>query len=242
MPGSGGWPDLPEPLPVAVTDSHCHLDTVYEPGQHESGLPVDDALRLAESVGVTKVVQVGYDVDSFEDKIYELYRAGALKGASHLSAGQEAVPAGAVAAITPRDLVASTHRGHGHCGAMGNLMAASEADRQAHWNAMMAELFGKTTGYCRGRGGSMHIADVEHGNLGATGIVAGNIPMKTQVASVYVYGEIESYNPQGATSVSIAILMLSLLVLVLLERLTRPPLLRRAAGFSSTKAALVPSS
>ena len=61
------------------------------------------------------------------------------------------------------------------------------------------------------------------GEFGSIVIVAGNIPMKTQVASVYVYGEIESYNPQGATSVSIAILLLSLLVLVLLERLTRPP-------------------
>jgi sulfate transport system permease protein len=61
------------------------------------------------------------------------------------------------------------------------------------------------------------------GEFGSIVIVAGNIPMKTQVASVYVYGEIESYNPQGATSVSVAILALSLLMLVLLERLTRPP-------------------
>jgi pyruvate/2-oxoglutarate/acetoin dehydrogenase E1 component/TPP-dependent pyruvate/acetoin dehydrogenase alpha subunit len=122
------------------------------------------------------------EIRFFEDKIYELYRAGALKGASHLSAGQEAVPAGAVAAIGRQDLVASTHRGHGHCGAMGNLMAAGAAERQEHWNAMMAELFGKSTGYCRGRGGSMHIADVEHGNLGATGIVAGNIPIATGAA------------------------------------------------------------
>src|SRR5207237_5720574 len=90
-----------------------------------------------------------------------------------------AVPTGAVAAITQRDLVASTHRGHGHCGAMGDLMANSEAERQDHWNAMMAELFGKATGYCHGRGGSMHIADVQRGNLGATGIVAGNIPIAT---------------------------------------------------------------
>src|SRR6188474_2379758 len=96
------------------------------------------------------------EIRFFEDKIYELYRAGALKGASHLSAGQEAVPAGAVAAITQRDLVASTHRGHGHCGAMGNLMAGTQTERQDHWNAMMAELFGRSTGYCRGRGGSMH--------------------------------------------------------------------------------------
>jgi pyruvate/2-oxoglutarate/acetoin dehydrogenase E1 component/TPP-dependent pyruvate/acetoin dehydrogenase alpha subunit len=122
------------------------------------------------------------EIREFEDGLYNLYRAGKLKGATHMSAGQEAVPAGAVAAITRRDLVASTHRGHGHCGAMGNLMAESEEERQAHWNAMMAELFGKVTGYCRGRGGSMHIADVEKGNLGATGIVAGNIPVATGAA------------------------------------------------------------
>ena len=122
------------------------------------------------------------EIREFEEGIYNLFRQGALKGASHLSSGQEAVPTGAVAAITQRDLVASTHRGHGHCGAMGNLMANTEEDRQAHWNAMMAELFGKATGYCNGRGGSMHIADVSAGNLGATGIVAGNIPVATGAA------------------------------------------------------------
>lgn len=122
------------------------------------------------------------EIREFEDGLYNMYRAGKLRGATHMSAGQEAVPTGACAAITQRDFIASTHRGHGHCGAMGNLMAASEEERQEHWNAMMAELFGKTTGYCRGRGGSMHIADVEKGNLGATGIVAGNLPVATGAA------------------------------------------------------------
>src|SRR5688500_9898786 len=122
------------------------------------------------------------EIREFEDGLYRLYRAGQLKGATHMSAGPEAVPTGACAAIAQRDLVPSTHRGHGHCGAMGNLMATSEEERQDHWNAMMAELFGKTTGYCRGRGGSMHIADVQKGNLGATGIVAGNIPVATGAA------------------------------------------------------------
>lgn len=122
------------------------------------------------------------EIREFEDGLYNMYRAGKLRGATHMSAGQEAVPTGACAAITQRDFIASTHRGHGHCGAMGNLMATSEEERQEHWNAMMAELFGKTTGYCRGRGGSMHIADVEKGNLGATGIVAGNLPVATGAA------------------------------------------------------------
>jgi 2-oxoisovalerate dehydrogenase E1 component len=119
------------------------------------------------------------EIRDFEDTVYGLLRARTIVGASHLSAGQEGVAVGAISAITPRDLIASTHRGHGHCGAMGNRMARSEEERQAHWNAMMAELFGRTTGYCRGRGGSMHIADVQRGNLGATGIVAGNIPIAT---------------------------------------------------------------
>lgn len=127
-------------------------------------------------------LQTMCEIREFEEGIYNLFRAGALKGASHLSSGQEAVPTGAVAAIGQQDLVASTHRGHGHCGAMGNLMANSREERQDHWNAMMAELFGKATGYCNGRGGSMHIADVSKGNLGATGIVAGNIPVATGAA------------------------------------------------------------
>jgi 2-oxoisovalerate dehydrogenase E1 component len=122
------------------------------------------------------------EIRAFEETIYNLYREGKIKGASHLSAGQEAVPVGAIAAITEKDLISSTHRGHGHCGAIGNLHAKTEEQRQEHWNRMMAELMGKVTGYCKGRGGSMHIADVEHGNLGATGIVGGNIPVATGAA------------------------------------------------------------
>jgi len=156
----------------------------------ESGLDPLSSASLADEVRDGKhtreeladYLRTMCEIREFEEGIYNLFRRGALKGASHLSSGQEAVPTGAVAAITQRDLVASTHRGHGHCGAMGNLMAQSEQERQDHWNAMMAELFGKDTGYCRGRGGSMHIADVERGNLGATGIVAGNLPVATGAA------------------------------------------------------------
>src|SRR5438034_5293138 len=90
------------------------------------------------------------EIRAFEDRVYDLIRAGTIKGASHLSAGQEAVPVGSVAALTKRDLIASTHRGHGHCGAMGDLMAKNEEERRHHWEQMMAELFGKETGYCRG--------------------------------------------------------------------------------------------
>jgi 2-oxoisovalerate dehydrogenase E1 component len=98
-----------------------------------------------------------------------------IKGASHLYAGEEAVATGAIAAIERGDVIGSTHRGHGHCGAIGNKYADNEKERQDHWNQMMAELMGKETGYCKGRGGSMHIAEVSKcNNLGSTGIVGGN--------------------------------------------------------------------
>jgi len=89
-----------------------------------------------------------------------------VKGASHLCVGQEAVAVGAIAAIRKDDYITSTHRGHGHCIAKGGDV-----------KLMLAELCGKATGYCRGRGGSLHIADVSAGNLGATGIVGSNIPV-----------------------------------------------------------------
>jgi len=125
-----------------------------------------------------------YEIRNFEDTVYRLLREGTIKGASHLYAGQEAVAVGSIACLEERDVIASTHRGHGHCGAMGDFHAkkGGEPARQEHWNKMMAELMGKATGYCKGRGGSMHIADVVKGNLGSTGIVGGNIPIGTGAA------------------------------------------------------------
>jgi 2-oxoisovalerate dehydrogenase E1 component len=123
-----------------------------------------------------------WEIRLFEDKVYELLGENVIKGASHLYAGEEAVAVGAIAALRPDDLITSTHRGHGHCHARGDSLAETPEDRQEHLNKMMAELCGRATGYCRGRGGSMHIADVEKGNLGATGIVGGNIPVATGAA------------------------------------------------------------
>ncbi|MDO8683782.1 MAG: dehydrogenase E1 component subunit alpha/beta, partial [Armatimonadota bacterium] len=145
-----------------------------------------DSAKLT-SLGETKETLLDFlrqmcEIRFFEDKVYSLLREGTIKGASHLYAGQEAVAVGAISAIEDRDVIASTHRGHGHCGAMGRKHARTEKDRQDHWNKMMAELMGKQTGYCKGRGGSMHIADVEKGNLGSTGIVGGNIPIGTGAA------------------------------------------------------------
>ena len=116
-----------------------------------------------------------YEIRFFEEKVFELLGQNIIKGASHLYAGQEAVAVGSVAAIERGDVIGSTHRGHGHCGAIGNKYSDSEQERQNHWNQMMSELMGKETGYCKGRGGSMHIAEVtKQNNLGSTGIVGGN--------------------------------------------------------------------
>jgi len=118
-----------------------------------------------------------YEIRYFEEKVFDLLGQNIIKGASHLYAGEEAVATGATAAIEHGDVIGSTHRGHGHCGAIGNKYADSDEARQDHWNAMMAELMGKETGYCKGRGGSMHIAEVDkQNNLGSTGIVGGNQP------------------------------------------------------------------
>ena len=122
------------------------------------------------------------EIRALENNIANLLSKAVLKGASHLYAGEEAVAVGAVSAIRDDDLITSTHRGHGHAHAHGDKMAKTPDAKQEHYNKMMAEVLGKTGGYCKGKGGSMHIADVEHGNLGATGIVGGNIPVAVGAA------------------------------------------------------------
>src|SRR5688500_18420533 len=107
----------------------------------------------------------------FEEGLEELFTRGLLHGTMHLSIGQESVAEGVCAALDDGDFITSTHRGHGHTIAHG-----------ADLEAMMAELLMKDSGYCRGRGGSMHIADVQHGNLGANGIVAGSMTLAVGAA------------------------------------------------------------
>jgi pyruvate dehydrogenase E1 component alpha subunit len=102
----------------------------------------------------------------FEERTIQMYAAGEFGGYLHPYIGMEAIAAGACTAIEEKDYIVSTHRGHGHCIAKG-----------ADLNKMMAELLGKATGYCKGRGGSMHIADTELKMLGANGIVGGGIPI-----------------------------------------------------------------
>jgi len=142
---------------------------------------------MIEEQSLTKEELVNYlrqvmEIRALENNIANLLSKAVLKGASHLYAGQEAVAVGAVAALRDDDLITSTHRGHGHAHAHGDKVAKTAQARQDHYNKMMAEVLGKSGGYCKGKGGSMHIADVEHGNLGATGIVGGNIPVAVGAA------------------------------------------------------------
>jgi pyruvate/2-oxoglutarate/acetoin dehydrogenase E1 component/TPP-dependent pyruvate/acetoin dehydrogenase alpha subunit len=142
---------------------------------------------MIEEQGLTKEELIGYlrqsiEIRALENNIANLLSKAVLKGASHLYAGQEAVAVGAVAALRDDDMITSTHRGHGHAHAHGDKYAQTPQAKQDHYNKMMAEVLGKSGGYCKGKGGSMHIADVEHGNLGATGIVGGNLAVAVGAA------------------------------------------------------------
>jgi len=110
-------------------------------------------------------------IREFETNVRDLWMANRIYGLAHAYVGAEAIAVGACAALRPDDCITSTHRGHGHTIAKG-----------ANTRKMMAELFGKYEGYNRGKGGSMHIADVEHGMLGATGIVGSGMPLAVGAA------------------------------------------------------------
>lgn len=148
---------------------------------------IEHVSALIEEQSLTKEQLMTYlrqmmEIRALENNIANLLGKAVLKGASHLYAGQEAVAVGAVAGIKDGDLITSTHRGHGHAHAHGDTYAQTTEAKQDHYNQMMAEVLGKSGGYCKGKGGSMHIADVVHGNLGATGIVGGNIPVAVGAA------------------------------------------------------------
>ena len=117
-----------------------------------------------------KLLKTMIRVRAFEERVRDLFAAGRLPGFVHLSIGQEAVAAGACCALRSDDYVLSTHRGHGHVIAKG-----------ADTSRMMAELYAKRTGSCKGKGGSMHIADASVGVLGANGVVAGGLTVAAGV-------------------------------------------------------------
>ncbi|ADV10622.1 thiamine pyrophosphate-dependent dehydrogenase E1 component subunit alpha [Mesorhizobium ciceri] len=140
----------------AVTNSRANLPFVY---------------RQYSAEQLKQVLHKMYLVRRFEEGAEECYTRGLIHGTMHLSIGQEASAMGICMPLAEDDQITSTHRGHGHCIAKG-----------AEVKRMFAEFFGKTTGYCKGRGGSMHIADVGKGNLGANGIVGGGIPIAVGAA------------------------------------------------------------
>ncbi len=130
-----------------------------------------DSLPTVDERILLEMYRNAYMTRRFELRCIELYRQGFIQGYLHPYLGEEAIAAGACAAIGRDDYIVSTHRGHGHCICKG-----------ADLKLMVAEIMGRATGYCKGRGGSMHISSKEHNNLGANGIVGGGIPIATGAA------------------------------------------------------------
>ncbi|MCA8878397.1 MAG: thiamine pyrophosphate-dependent dehydrogenase E1 component subunit alpha [Rhodobacteraceae bacterium] len=129
------------------------------------------AIRTFEADVLKDALRKMWLIRRFEEGAEDSYTRGLIHGTMHLSIGQEASAVGSCMALTDDDKITSTHRGHGHCIAKG-----------AEVKYMFAEFFGKEEGYCHGRGGSMHIADVTKGNLGANGIVGGGLPIAVGAA------------------------------------------------------------
>ena len=140
--------------------------------------PVDKGLTCSKEQAQHYLRQMMH-IRKFEDKMMDLMSKNIAQGGSHLYAGEEAVAVGAVAALRPDDYISSTHRGHGHCVAKGGKL-----------DELMAEILGKATGCCGGKGGSLHLADVSTGNLGANGVVAGGLGIATGAGlSIKMRGE-----------------------------------------------------
>lgn len=129
------------------------------------------AIRTYSPEQLKQALKRMYLIRRFEEGAEQSYMRGLIHGTMHLSIGQEASAVASCIELTDADKITSTHRGHGHCIAKG-----------ADVGRMFAEFFGKETGYCHGRGGSMHIADVRTGNLGANGIVGGGLPIAVGAA------------------------------------------------------------
>lgn len=126
---------------------------------------------MIEKERLIKIYKTMNDIRNFELKAYSFFEENKLRGSVHLYVGEEAVASAVCSLLRDEDYITSTHRGHGHCIAKG-----------AKLDKSMAELMGKATGYCKGRSGSMHIADFTKGNLGANAIVGGGIPIAVGAA------------------------------------------------------------
>jgi acetoin:2,6-dichlorophenolindophenol oxidoreductase subunit alpha len=134
-------------------------------------MPSDDQVQVTEREEWLRHYAALLRIRAFEEQVNALYTGAKMPGLAHLYIGEEAVAVGVCAALRRDDYITSTHRGHGHCLAKG-----ARVDR------MYAELLGRAPGYCRGKGGSMHIADQETGNLGANAIVGGSTGIATGAA------------------------------------------------------------
>lgn len=137
--------------------------------QLEQNVPY--AIRAYSPEQLTDALRKMFLIRKFEEGAEDSYTRGLIHGTMHLSIGQEASAVGSCMSLADKDKITSTHRGHGHCVA-----------KNADLGKMFAEFFGKETGYCKGRGGSMHIADPAKGNLGANGIVGGGLPIAVGAA------------------------------------------------------------
>jgi acetoin:2,6-dichlorophenolindophenol oxidoreductase subunit alpha len=138
------------------------MSTAINPTKPETAINQEQGLRMYRRMLTIRL---------FEEQVNDLYTRALMPGLAHLYIGEEAVAAGVCEALRPDDYITSTHRGHGHCIAKG-----------AALDRMFAELLGKEAGYCKGKGGSMHIADPDTGNLGANAIVGGSAGIATGAA------------------------------------------------------------
>jgi pyruvate dehydrogenase E1 component alpha subunit len=138
------------------------MTTAIHPSQSDSTTELERSLRMYRRMLMIRL---------FEEQVNDLYTRALMPGLAHLYIGEEAVAVGVCEALRPDDYITSTHRGHGHCVAKG-----------AALDRMFAELLGKEAGYCKGKGGSMHIADPDTGNLGANAIVGGSAGIATGAA------------------------------------------------------------
>lgn len=130
----------------------------------------EEKVRPISKAEAAEMLRLMYATRAFEEQAEKSYMMGKIHGTMHLSIGQEASAVGSISTLEPDDYILGHHRGHALCIAKG-----------ADLNLMMAEFYGKEAGYCRGRGGSMHIADVAGGNLGANGVVGGGLPLAVGV-------------------------------------------------------------
>ena len=133
-------------------------------------------MRKEDKEIMLRIYRTMLTIRTFEEKARSLVLEGRMYGALHLYSGEEAIAAGVCSCLRDTDCVTSTHRGHGHCIAKG-----------AETKRMMAELFGRVTGYSKGKGGSMHIADMAKGVIGANGIVGAGLPIAAGVAFAQKY-------------------------------------------------------